>query len=134
MPLFAFAIMQFEIPGYAYTQFIDDLRIRKIKPKKTKISSPLKRYGRYAEMLRQLEAYKQTENVLFGLKAQQLRKDMTKPYRVIIQKNGKSHEYNLSPFVPYQTVSKLVKELTSFSNLDQAEQYFLEFKQHSHIL
>ncbi|MNJ95329.1 hypothetical protein D3C87_130390 [compost metagenome] len=59
-PLFAYCEMEKEFPGYTYTHFLDDLKIKKKKNAKTKIGSKLKRYGRFSEMTRLLELYKNT--------------------------------------------------------------------------
>ncbi|MNJ95330.1 hypothetical protein D3C87_130400 [compost metagenome] len=59
---------------------------------------------------------------------------MTKPYRIVIQKNGEVSEYYLSPLIPYYIVALLVKEMSSYNNLNEAEEHFKVFKEQSHIL
>lgn len=123
-----------EIPGYTYTKFLDDLRIRRRKTTKRKIVSNLKRYGRYNEMMRLIQLYNSTGESSYGLSAMKLRNEMTKPYRIAIQKNRQFREYYLSPLIPYQTIVVLVQEMSACNDLAAAERHFLAFKNQSHIL
>lgn len=134
VPLFAYSLLEAEIPGYTYACFLADLKTKKTRSKKKHSRAVLVRYGRFNQMNRLLEQYRDTGDISFALKAIQLRKVMTKPYRVIIQKNGTSLEFGLSPLIPYTIMEQLVKELSACKSLKEAETHFIKFKKNSHIL
>ena len=120
MPLFAFQVMQSEYQGYTYDQFLDDLR-RRSKPKQKKGRSPLIRYGRYQHLQKALADYHITGDIRFAIEAQQLRKRITKPYRVLYRCKSGTFEYTLSSLIPMKCIIQLTEQLKSTTDIQQAE-------------
>lgn len=131
-PVFAFELLKKEYPGYTHEQFWDDLRYRK-RPKKKKGKSPLCRYGRYRRMLELGAQYSLTGNIDFAIQAMKLRRNMTKPYRVMVRLEGEILEFELSATIPIEPIEKLVADLSGCQNPEQARQMVQDFSQNSHI-
>lgn len=119
-PVFAFPFLCTEYPDYTHEQFLDDLRYR-TKPKRKNKKTTLTRYGRYGRMVELLGLYRNTGNTEYAVQAQQLRKRMTKPYRVLVKINGKSWEYGVDATIPIREVEQLTAELSTCSTLEEAD-------------
>ena len=107
LPLLAFEEMRQQYSNYSYNQFLDDLRRRSARRKK-KIKTPLDRFGRYGEMKRLASLFQETGDVKAGIRANQLRKVLTKPYRVRIRIGGKTWEFTYPPTIAYKAISSFV--------------------------
>ena len=131
-PVFAFEILKREYPEYTHEQFWDDLRYRR-RPKKKKGKSPLCRYGRYRRMQELGAQFEVTGKFEFAIQAMQLRKNMTKPYRVMVRVGGEVLEFELSAMIPIVRIECLVAELSKCQDAEQARQVVEEFSKNSHI-
>ena len=131
-PVFAFAIMVAEYPEYTIEKFWDDLRYRR-PPKKKKGKSSLVRYGRYRRMEQLNGQYLATGNLEYGLQAVRLRRNMTKPYRVLVRVSGQEIEYSFSPLIPIERIENLVRELSNCKDLAEADKLIEISDRHSHI-
>ncbi|GAA0536960.1 hypothetical protein [Chitinophaga japonensis] len=125
-PVFAYSIMSAEFQGYSHEEFWNDLR-RRTPPKKRKGKSGLRRYGRYGEMCRLLDRYRQTGNVADALKAQKLRNRITQPYRLQVRIGKLLKEYLLSPLIPVNSVKELTCSLHGCKDYAEADNKINEF-------
>lgn len=132
-PLFAYAYMSDDYPDYTYAQFLDDLRIRR-PGRKRKTRSPLERYGRYGKMQELRNLYRQTGEIAFALQAQQLKDNMTRPYRLLVRKNDQIREYSLSPLIHYMQIENLSKRVTACRSIAEADKLIADFMERSYIL
>ncbi|MBZ4190817.1 MULTISPECIES: hypothetical protein [Bacteroidota] len=131
-PLFAYDILSKEHPSYTPDDFWEDLRYR-TKPKRRKAKSPLIRYGRFRRMEQLNEMYRATENTDYALKAQQLRRNMTKPYRMLLKVEGKVWEYSFSALIRIEEIERLSKELSGCKTLNDVEAHIEQFRKTAHI-
>jgi len=67
------------------------------------------------------EMYRQTGNIQFGLQAQQLRRYMTKPYRVLARINKELLEYTFCECIPIEEIEKLTNELPKCKTEQEAD-------------
>lgn len=81
----------------------------KLKPLKKKRpgKNVLKRFGRYYEMEKNLNQYRVSGDISFLLKAQQLRKNMSKPYQLKVVYNKQRVVYSYRATVGYNQILKL---------------------------
>lgn len=119
-PLLAYKTMQDKYPEYTYEQFLNDLRIRKIKKKKRFVKNPLTRYGRYQKMVQLITQYNETKDPAFYLMAQKLRSIITRPYRLEIKKEAKAWEFTFPPEIPYKRIEQLSKDCNKCKTLQEA--------------
>lgn len=131
-PVFAFEILSTEYADYTPEQFIDDLRYRS-KPKPKKKKDALLRYGRYTKMMQCLELFRSTGITEYAIQAQRLRRNMTKPYRVLIKINGKHIEYGLDPLINIEDVERLVAKLRECKTETQADDMINQFRENSRM-
>lgn len=131
IPLFAYTYMLHENPDYTYEQFLDDLRIRRPGKKKKK-KSPLARYGRYYVMREYIQLYNQTKDISYAIKAQDLRNNMTKPYRLLIRFKKLSRELYYSPLIPYNQIKELSENINQCKNLNEVEKVIADFNKYPH--
>jgi hypothetical protein len=128
-PLFAFEQMRQEYEDYTPEQFWEDLRRRTPKAKRSK-KSPLVRYGRYSAMQKLLSDYQWTHDPQLALKAMQLRRYMTTPYRVMAEFVDCCMEYSLSPLIPMARIVKLVADLQKCRTEGEATSLVEECRRH----
>lgn len=131
-PLFAYDILSREHPSYSLDDFWEDLRYR-TNPKRRKAKSPLTRFGRFRRMEQLNELYWATENADYALKAQQLRRNMTKPYRMLLKIEGKIWEYSFSALIRIEEMERLSKELSGCKTLNEVETHIEQFRKTAHI-
>lgn len=131
-PLFAYTFMLEAYPEYAYDQFLDDLRIRK-PGRKRAARSPLVRYGRYTKMQQLLYLHRHTGEISLALQAQQLRDNMTTPYRMLVRKNARTKQYCLSPLIPYAQMEDLLRNVTACKSMEEADKLIADFIGRSHM-
>lgn len=132
-PLFAFEILCAEYNGYTYERFWDDLRYRTKPRGRKKGKSPLVRYGRYRRMEQLNERYRQTGNADYALQAQKLRRNMTKPYRVLARIAGGIFEYSFSPLIRIEEMEKLTAQLPKCATEQEAEELVEQVRKMAHI-
>lgn len=126
-PAFAFVWLLAEYPAYTYAEFLDDLR-RRSKKKHRKGKSSLPKYGRYGKMMALVEEYGQTKDYQSLLLANQLRRNMTKPYRLLIKLKNCEMEFSLSPFIKYDYVAMLSSQATQCKTEAEIETMVQEFR------
>ncbi|CDS93674.1 hypothetical protein BN1088_1431624 [Sphingobacterium sp. PM2-P1-29] len=131
IPLFAFAYMLEDIPDYTFKQFLDDLRIRR-PGKKRKGKSFLCRYGRYWAMREFIRLYDQTKDIAYALKAQKLRNEMTKPYRLLVRYKNLYRELYYSPLIPYSQIKELSDHINRCNNLNEVDKVIADFDKYPH--
>ena len=119
-PLFAYARMKQEYTDYTYTAFIDDLR-RRSRPKKRRGKSLMVKYGRYYRMQQLTDLYRQTGVVDYAMKAMQLKRHLTKPYRLLLSIKGNKTEYSFSPYVPIERIEQLAAAVQGCREIEQIE-------------
>ena len=122
MPLFAYDILQKEYPGYSYEAFLQDIQPRKKKLRPKTHKSRRVRFGRYFEMQRMARRYNETQNPVYGLKANQLRKYLSKPYRVLISINNQVQEYSYPATISITLIQQLVTMAGSCQDFTEYEQ------------
>jgi hypothetical protein len=84
--------------------------------------------------MEQLKAlFKETGLIEYAIKAQKLRKYMSKPYRVQVRIKEHCIEYSLSPLIPIQQIERLVQTLNPCENAIIADQVIDSFLKQSHI-
>ncbi|WP_313491905.1 MULTISPECIES: hypothetical protein [Sphingobacterium] len=131
LPLFAYTYMLQDIPDYTYEQFLDDLRIRR-QGKKRKEKSYLSRYGRFGAMCQFIKLYEQTKDIAYARKAQDLRDNMTKPYRLLIRFKKLRRELYYSPLIPYSQIKELSENINRCKNLTEIEKVIADFDKYPH--
>ena len=104
LPLFAFSMMLVEYHDYDYDTFIRDVTPRRRKKRKKVPKTPLARYGRFWEMRHLVRQYKESKEPVIGLKADLLRKNMTRPYRVLLQIGRECREHAYPATYSYSTI------------------------------
>ncbi len=121
----AFQFMQEKYPEYSYDDFVQDItpkRKRYYKSYRYKKKSPLCKYGRFAAMENLIQLYGQTGDLAALLKAEKLRKVMTKPYRVLVSIKGECIEFYLSAIIPYKVVQDLTLSIRKTHTMQMAQQ------------
>ena len=131
VPLFAYTYMLQDIPDYTYKQFLDDLHIGR-PGKKRKGKSFLSRYGRYWAMREFIRLYDQTKNIAYAIKAQDLRNNMTKPYRLLIRYKNMYRELYFSSLIPYSQIKELSDNINRCENLTEVEKVIADFDKYQH--
>jgi hypothetical protein len=131
-PLFAYHILCGIYPGYSYEEFMDDLRYRR-PPRRRRGRNNLVRYGRYARMEQLADRYQQTGNAEDALQALRLRRNMTKPYRVMVKVGKIRLEYTFSPLVPIRHIEELVGRLAACGSENEADGIVRDFRKTVHI-
>ncbi|SOD17761.1 hypothetical protein [Pedobacter xixiisoli] len=126
-PLFAYEMMRTDYPGYPYELFLDDLRYRKPRKKRTR-KSGLCRYGRFNRMQSLISQYGWTGDIELARQANKLRERMTKPYRVLAKVEDHYIEQNFSALIPIDSIEELVRKLADCQSMDQANKILLEFQ------
>lgn len=126
LPLFAFEMMKAQFPGYDYQQFLEDLRYRR-PPKKRKSRTGLLRYGRYSRIEQLNASYMVTGKIEFALKAMQLRRNIAKPYRVVLRLKGEQLEWQFSPLIRIERIEELVAVLAHCTDATQAQKLIDRF-------
>ncbi len=124
-PLMAFQFMQEKYPDYCYQDFVQDItpkRKRYYKSYRYTKKCPLRKYGRYSTMEDLIQQYQQTGDPAALLKAEKLRKVMTKPYRVLVSIKGQAIEFYLSPLIPYKVVQDLTLSIRKTHSMEMAQQ------------
>lgn len=118
-PLFAIEEMRAEFPFYDMNTFIADVTRKTRKSKSFRNpKSPCTQMGRYMEMEKKLSDYHRTKDIRFLQKAQKLRDNLFKPYRIIFKLNGKPVlEQTLPPTMDFNSVKQLSE--IKFSSLDE---------------
>lgn len=119
-PLFAFHQMLVDYPAYTVEDFWEDLRYRS-RPKRRKGRCPLVAYGRYSRMMQYRELYRSTGIAEYGLHVLRLRKNMTKPYRVLVKIKGEAGLYTLAATIPIERIERLTSDLQTCVGLQEAE-------------
>lgn len=132
-PLFAFETMRSTYPDYTAEQFADDLRYR-TKPKKRKGKSSLARFGRYRRMEKLGELYRATQNSDYALQAQNLRRRMTQPYRILVRLEDGTMEYSFSSLIPIEKIELLTAELPKCRTQQQATEKVKQFRKDNYTL
>jgi len=107
-PLFAYHMMQEQYPGYTFAEFQEDLRLRSRK-RKRKGKSGLCRYGRYQKIQQLLDEFHMTRDFDRIREADRLRRNITKPYRVMIRLEGETREFEFQAVVPVERIKALVQ-------------------------
>ncbi|MBL7734453.1 MAG: hypothetical protein JNL51_03270 [Chitinophagaceae bacterium] len=79
------------------------------------------------------ELYRATENTDYALKAEQLRRNMTKPYRMLLKVEGKIWEYSFSALIRIEEIERLSKELSGCKTLNEVEALIEQFRKTAHI-
>ncbi len=130
-PLFAYSYMKEGYPDYSYLQFLDDLRVRR-PGKKKNVKSPLARYGRYAAMREFLRLYEQSKEISYAIKAQELRKNMTKPYRLLIRYKNLSRELEFSLLIPYAQIKELSDNINRCRSRAAIDKLVANFSKYPH--
>jgi len=114
---------KFGIFGYQFLkekmQVTEDeyqVALKSLKPlKKKKGKNVLRRYGRYYEMEKMLLEYKKTEDPVYFLKAQKLRQNISKPYRLKVRYGKEVVEYSYPAVVDYKRIQELQNLVSSAS-------------------
>jgi len=119
-PVFAYQMMLDEFPDYSHEQFVADLKRRSKSVSKRRKKYPLTKYGRYSRMEALIFEYALTGNPIYMTKANQLRRNMTKPYDFQVWKNGVLNYHSLSPLIPIEDIEQLQEEMKNCMNLDAA--------------
>lgn len=127
-PAFAYIWLQAEYPDYTYSEFLDDLR-RRSKRMHRKGKSPLSRYGRYGKMAALITEYEQTKDHQLLIQANQLRSNMTKPYRVFVKLKSYAVEFSFSPFIRYEHIAVLSEQVRQCNSEIEIETMVQEFRQ-----
>lgn len=130
-PLFAFEMMRETYPEYEYELFWDDLR-RRTPKKKRKKKSPLVRYGRYWRMDKLISQFRLTKNFELIEQANQLRRQITKPYRMVIRLKGMRKEYFFSPFISIERIEELNRKFKIDMTEQQVDAIVDEFRNSSY--
>jgi len=130
VPLFAYELMKQEHPGYSYELFIQDITPRKSKQRYRHVKNHLSRYGRYFEMRRMAVLYEQTGNPLHGLKADQLRKYLTQPYRVRLKIDSEIRELNYPPTYSLPFIQNLIEKASGCNSWVQFEEMEKELRRY----
>lgn len=117
-PLFAFSLLAAEFPDYTPEAFIKDVRITNDKKSKFKKTS-LARYGRYPVLMNLLAKWKRDRDVSIGLEILKLRRNMTKPYRLVVTFEKKQWCFEYPATYAVTTMEKLVTAADSAKNLEE---------------
>jgi len=131
-PLFAFNLLCTCYPGYTYELFLEDLRRRSRPKKKRKGKSPLLRYGRYSRMLKMKSHFLSTGNIQYAMKAEQLRRNLTKPYRLQVQVAGENWEYTFSALIEIEQIEQLAMDVRQYNTREQVEACIERFRSYAH--
>jgi hypothetical protein len=126
-PLFAFHLMKQDYPDYTNEQFVDDLR-RRSKTKQKKSKTTLCRYGRYNRFLSLTRQFQDSGDQRLAEQAMQLRRNMTKPYRVLVRCGRESREFSLSPLIPFRDVEELNRQLCTCQTMLEAVELVENFR------
>lgn len=124
-PLMAFLFMKEKYPEYSYNDFIEDItpkRKRYYKSYRYIKKCPLRKYGRFTAMDNLIQQYRQTGDPAALLKAEKIRKVMTKPYRILVSIKGQATEFYLSEYIPYHIVQDLTIAIKKTNTMEMAEQ------------
>jgi hypothetical protein len=127
-PVFAYWLMVAQYPDYTHAQFCEDLR-RRSKPKKRQGKSPLTRYGRFRLMEKLLQEYRLTGEAGALEKAMQLRRNMTKPYRMLVRLNGQAIEFTINPYIEVNHIEALRQAFQTCRTEKELDETFERFKQ-----
>lgn len=130
-PLFAYHQLCGEYFNYSHEQFLNDLRYRN-KPKQRKGKSTMLRYGRYRRMEKLLDLYRETDNMEYALTALQLRRNLTKPYRVLVKIAGETWEYSFSPLIAIQQIENLISALAPCRTVKEVEELVERYRNASY--
>lgn len=125
-PLFALVWMQAEYPGYTPEQLADDLR-RRTKPKPRSGKYNHYRWGRYRRMERLIAEYRHTRDEALIRQAAQLKRNMTKPYRVLYTIGREKWVKHFPPQIAIERIEQLVSQLRSCRTTEQATRLFQSF-------
>lgn len=131
-PLFAFDLLCSTYPGYTYEMFLEDLRRRSKPKKKRKGKSPLMRYGRYARMQKMKSEFLNTGEIKYALKAEQLRRKLTHPYRLQVQGAGENWEYTFSALIEIQQIESLALEVRQHKTREAVNNCIDSFRKYAH--
>jgi hypothetical protein len=131
-PLFAYTQMKAIYPDYTYEEFLDDLRPRRIRKAKKKKSS-LARFGRYLRIEQLKSQFRLTRNYECIIKAEQLRRNITKPYRVMVKLKENCMEYTFSPLIPIGRIEQLVISLNSCKSEQEVDQAVNQFSETTRV-
>jgi len=128
VPLFAFQMMKEEHPDYTYEEYCADLR-RRSKPKpKRKGKSPLMRYGRYWRIQKLVKEFHAKGNHDCIRRANILRQNITKRYKIRYSINKEGAEYSFSALIPIERIETLVHSINQCKTAEEAEALILSFK------
>lgn len=127
LPLFAYELLQLEYTNYSDQEFWDDLRIR-TKRKSRKRKSPLVRFGRYNRIEQLKCQFYETGNYDLIIKAHQLRKNITRPYRVLVRLKGKYCEYSFCPLIPITHIEQLTASFKDCTSEQEVEEIIDQFR------
>lgn len=131
-PLFAYQLMQQEYPNYSYAKFMDDLR-RRTKKKIRKKKSPLVIFGRYWRIDKLMVQFRSTKDFTLLEMAIKLRKNITKPYRMLVKLKGECMEFTFSPFTPIERIEQLNERFKQCTTQEEIEKVFNDFKCSAHL-
>src|SRR5690606_21915994 len=131
-PLLAYLVRSGIYPGSSSEEFMDDLRYRR-PPRRRRGRNNLVRYGRYARMVQLADRYQKTGNAEEALQAMRLRRNMTKPYRVMVKVEKVRLEYIFSPLVPIRHIEELVGRLAACGSENEADGIVRDFRKTVHI-
>ncbi len=79
-----------------------------------------------------IRLYDQTKDIAYAVKAQDLRNNMTKPYRLLIKFRNLYRELYYSPLIPYSQIKALSDKINSCKNLSEAEKVIADFDKYPH--
>jgi len=133
-PLFAYNILLQDFPDYSPENFVGDLSASKSKVNKSK-KSFLVRYGRYPVMMKLLAKWEISKEVLIGLEIIKLRRNMTKPYRLVATFRKEKWCFEYPATYSITTMENLVaaagesKSLEEFKEKEQSIIRYLGFGQ-----
>ncbi len=82
-------------------------KLKKLKKRKGK--SPLVRYGRYRQMEKYLTEYKQTGDLNFLIRANEVRNRLSKMYKLEMLYQGKKIVYSYSAIIDYKQILKIIE-------------------------
>ncbi|MGB1216445.1 MAG: hypothetical protein ACPG5P_01130 [Saprospiraceae bacterium] len=105
--LFIVEQMNDEFPDYTWEQYEKDIKGMKPRQSAQKGKNRLKRYGRYPVMQRLLRQYHFDKDPEKLKQANDLRKKMTKPYKMMYRKGGEERLYQFPATYSYEIIKRL---------------------------
>ncbi|WEK21325.1 MAG: hypothetical protein P0Y49_09245 [Candidatus Pedobacter colombiensis] len=120
IPLFAYYQMLQEYPGYALSEFWEDLRIRRKPKPKSKKSNAIK-YGRYWRIQKLLKAYGDTGDINLMVQAKKLQERIAKPYQVFVKLGRECYEFSFSCYIPLEKIEMLTKQFRACKTVEEID-------------